>query len=80
MSMNSPSPIAEAERILRERIYVEHTFPAAEFERALLTLHETRATGTLMIDLSQGGVCSVRFFCEDRKKSNGSNGNGNGSE
>lgn len=54
--------------ITRERIYFERTFPADQFERALLTLHEDRATGTLMIDLSQGGVCSVRFFGEDRNK------------
>ena len=49
------------ERIVRERVY-----PPTELERVLLLMHESRATGTLMLDISQGALNSIRFR-EERK-------------
>jgi hypothetical protein len=49
------------EKIVRERVYAP-----SEFERVLQEMHESRATGTLMLDISQGALNSIRFREEQR--------------
>ena len=52
---------ADAHHVTRER-----HFPADQFERVLLMVHEERLTGQLIIDINQGGVASIRLH--ERKK------------
>lgn len=57
----TPTPAAaEQQHIVRERLFLITP------EDVLELLSATRATGTLVIDLNQGGVGSIRFT--ERKK------------
>jgi hypothetical protein len=39
----------------------ERVFLPTQLENVLLLMHESRATGTLMLDISQGSLNSIRF-------------------
>ena len=57
LSASEPSHVSESSRVVRER-----HFPADTNLRALLAmLRRMRATGTIQIDIADGGVGSVRF-------------------
>jgi hypothetical protein len=64
--MSTPLLVPEQERyyVVRERIFLP-----TELERALLVIHEERLTGTLLLDVSQGALNSVRFR-EEKKVAN----------
>lgn len=49
------------EKIVRERVYAP-----SDLERVLLQMHESRATGCLMLDISQGALCAIRFREEQK--------------
>lgn len=51
------APLRDTYHLVRERVYQG----SLDFVRILLDLRTERATGTLSVDLSQGGVCRVRF-------------------
>lgn len=42
----------------------ERHFPPAEFQRVMLLIHKGRITGTLMLDLHQGGIRNIRLHEE----------------
>ncbi len=46
----------ERHHVVRERIY-----PPSQLAEVMQHLHESRATGTLSIDVREGGIGSVRF-------------------
>jgi hypothetical protein len=56
MSTNLITPEQEHNHVIRERIFQPH-----QLEHVMQELHESRATGTLMLDISQGGLCTIRF-------------------
>jgi hypothetical protein len=68
MSVTQSTPVDERHALVRER-----TFPPAELERVLLQMHESRATGTLMLDITQGALNSIRFREEHKIEKGGSN-------
>jgi hypothetical protein len=51
------SPLRDTYHLVRERVYQG----SLDFVQILIGLRNERATGTLEIALSQGGVCRVRF-------------------
>ncbi len=53
---HAATPEREHNHVVRERVFLP-----AEFERVMLMLHESRATGTVMLDINQGGLCLIRF-------------------
>jgi hypothetical protein len=53
----------ETHRIIRER-----NFPATSLDTILSTLRDEHSTGTLLIDISSGGVNSIRFREEQKIK------------
>jgi hypothetical protein len=57
----TPSPVTDNATIVKEQSYAP-----ADFAAVMLHLHESRATGTLCLDLRQGGVGSIRFVEERR--------------
>jgi len=60
----APSPVAteEKQRIVRERRFP----PSVPLMELLQYLRQTKGTGTLMIDLHDGGVGGIRY-CEETK-------------
>jgi hypothetical protein len=48
----------------RRREVRERQFPPDEFQRVMLLIHESRVTGTLMLDLQQGGIRNIRLHEE----------------
>lgn len=54
--MSTATPLTENNHHVRERIY-----EPSELERVMQMIHESRATGTLMLDISQGGLRNIRF-------------------
>jgi hypothetical protein len=56
VSTTTVTPEKENNHIVRERIFQPH-----QFEHVMQELHESRLTGTLMLDVSQGALCSIRF-------------------
>lgn len=50
------SSVHEAHTLVRER-----RFPASELSSVLSSLRDSRSTGTLLIDMNQGGVGTIRF-------------------
>ena len=48
----------------------ERTFSPDDFQRLMQMLLEERATGTVLLDLNQGGVRNVRFREEQRLENN----------
>jgi len=57
----SLTPSNEKQLLVRERL-----FPPSEFEKVLLLIHEERFTGTVTLDCSQGGLCSIRMLEEQK--------------
>jgi len=55
----------EGTTVVRER-----TFSPDDFQRLMQMLLEERATGTVLLDLNQGGVRNVRFREEQRLENN----------
>ena len=51
------TPLRDTYHLVRERVYQG----SLDFVQILIGLRNERATGTLYADLSQGGVCRVRF-------------------
>lgn len=47
--------------IIRER-----HFSVSDYERVMLLIHESRTTGTLMLDLRQGGIAGIRLREEQK--------------
>lgn len=56
------SHVSESHHIVRERQFS----PATPLDEIRRTLHDSRATGTLSIDFSDGGIGTIRF--SERKK------------
>lgn len=67
MSTTVVTPDKENNHIIRERIFQPH-----QLEHVMQELHESRATGTLMLDITQGGLCCIRFR-EEKKIQNSQN-------
>lgn len=44
----------------------ERHFNVRDYERVLLLIHESRATGTLMLDLKDGGIAGIRLREEQK--------------
>jgi hypothetical protein len=53
----TPTPMRDTYHLVRERVYQG----SLDFVLILAGLQSERATGTLYADLSQGGICRVRF-------------------
>lgn len=51
----------EGMRTIRER-----EFPAAQLSNILLLVHEERFTGQVILDINQGGLCTIRLH-EEKK-------------
>ena len=51
------SMMRDSYHLVRERVYQG----SLDFVQILISLKAERATGTLEADLSQGGICRVRF-------------------
>lgn len=63
MSATSTIILKEHQRIVRER-----TFRVQDYERLLMMIQDERVTGTLMLDLNQGGIASIRLREEEKIK------------
>jgi hypothetical protein len=53
----STTSMRDSYHLVRERVYQG----SLDFVQILISLKAERATGTLEADLSQGGICRVRF-------------------
>jgi hypothetical protein len=47
----------EGTRVVRER-----EFPPSQLQNILLLVHEERLTGQVILDINQGGLCSIRII------------------
>jgi hypothetical protein len=61
MSATSTLLLKDHQRIIRER-----TFRVQDYERVLMMIQDERITGTLMLDLSTGGIASIRLREEEK--------------
>lgn len=52
----TPTHNAESHRIVRERV-----FPPSQLSSLLQVIRDAHLTGTVMLDVSQGTIASVRF-------------------
>jgi hypothetical protein len=59
----APPHVDERHALVRER-----TFPPSELERILLMVHEERLTGTVTLDINQGGLCAIRVKEQQKLK------------
>lgn len=65
--MSTTAPVtAESTRIVRDRQFSPEGGDCDAIVRALCHLQRERVTGTLMIDLSQGSLNSIRFSEQHR--------------
>jgi hypothetical protein len=61
MSTSAITPKQENNHVVRERIFQPH-----QLNHVMQEIHESRATGVLMLDINQGGLCAIRFL-EEKK-------------
>jgi hypothetical protein len=57
----TPSPVTDNATLVKEQSYAP-----VDFGPLMLHLHESRATGQVILDIRQGGVGGIRFV-EERK-------------
>jgi hypothetical protein len=57
VSVTSISSMRDSYHLVRERVYQG----SVDFVQILISLRTEKATGTLEVALSQGGICRVRF-------------------
>ena len=55
---DAPLPASESHHLVRERVFRSSR---EDVYSALRSLLESRSTGTLMVDIANGGIGSVRF-------------------
>jgi hypothetical protein len=68
LELGDGSAFRETQTIIRERDF-PITFQVMQLASALRDhLNLTKSTGTIQIDLNQGGICSVRFREEKKVK------------
>lgn len=61
--ISQATPAQESHRMVRERL-----FGTTDVAEVLSSLVDSRSTGTLLVDLSQGTVGSIRFREEQKVK------------
>jgi hypothetical protein len=53
---NGVTHASDRHRVMRERV-----FEPAQLQSVFLLIHESRTTGTLLLDLHQGGIRNIRL-------------------